>query len=47
MPDEKPTLVHEHLPVKLGTEFITTFYRLLKGTTLYDRKSVVIDRLTQ
>jgi len=47
MPDEKPTLDHEHLPSKLGTEFITTFYRLLKGTTLYDRGSVVIDRLTQ
>jgi putative nucleotidyltransferase with HDIG domain len=47
MPDEKPTLDHEHLPTKLGTEFITTFYRLLKGTTLYDRKSVVIDRLTR
>ena len=47
MPDEKPTLDHEHLPMKLGTEFISTFYRLLKGTTLYDRKSVVIDRLSQ
>ena len=47
MPDEKPTLDQEHLPAKLGTEFITTFYRLLKGTALYDRKSAVIDRLTQ
>jgi hypothetical protein len=47
MPDEKPTLVHERLPMKLGTEFITAFYRLLKGTTLYDRKSVVIDRLAE
>jgi putative nucleotidyltransferase with HDIG domain len=47
MPDEKPILDHEHLPTKLGTEFITTFYRLLKGTTLYDRKSFVIDRLTR
>jgi len=47
MPDEKPTLVHERLPMKLGTEFITAFYRLFKGTTLYDRKSVVIDRLVQ
>jgi putative nucleotidyltransferase with HDIG domain len=47
MPDEKPTLDHEHLPTKLGTEFISTFYRLLKGSTRYDRKSVVIDRLTQ
>jgi HD-GYP domain-containing protein (c-di-GMP phosphodiesterase class II) len=47
MPDEKPTVHHEQLPTKLGTEFITTFYRLLKGMTLYDRKSVVIDGLTQ
>jgi putative nucleotidyltransferase with HDIG domain len=47
MPDAKPTLDHEQIPAKLGTEFITKFYRLLKGATLYDRKSVVIDRLTQ
>jgi HD-GYP domain-containing protein (c-di-GMP phosphodiesterase class II) len=47
MPEEKPTLDHEHLPTKLGTEFITKFYRLLKGTTIYDRKNVIIDRLTQ
>jgi putative nucleotidyltransferase with HDIG domain len=47
MPDEKPTLDHEHLPTKLGTEFITKFYRLIKGTTIYDRKNVIIDRLTQ
>jgi putative nucleotidyltransferase with HDIG domain len=47
MSEEKPILDHEHLATKLGTEFITTFYRLFKGTTLYDRKSVVIDRLTR
>ena len=47
MPEEKPTLDHEHRPTKLGTEFITKFYRLLKGTTIYDRKNVIIDRLTQ
>ena len=47
MPDEKPSLDHEHLPTKLGTEFVTRFYRLLKGTTLYDRKNVIIDRLTR
>ncbi len=47
MSDEKPTLAHEHLPAKMGTEFITKFYRLFRGTTVYDRKSVVIDRLTQ
>jgi putative nucleotidyltransferase with HDIG domain len=47
MPEEKPSLVHEHLSMKLGTEFITSFYRLFKGATRYDRKSVVMDRLTQ
>jgi putative nucleotidyltransferase with HDIG domain len=47
MPEEKPILDHEHRPTKLGTEFITKFYRLLKGTTIYDRKNVNIDRLIQ
>jgi len=47
MPEEKPTLDHEHRTTKLGTEFITKFYRLLKGTAIYDRKNVNIDRLTQ
>jgi putative nucleotidyltransferase with HDIG domain len=47
MPEEKSTLDHEHRPTKLGTEFITKFYRLLKGTTIYDRKNVIIDRLVQ
>ena len=47
MPEEKPTLDHEHLPTRLGTDFIAKFYRLLKGTTIYDRKNVIIDRLTQ
>jgi putative nucleotidyltransferase with HDIG domain len=47
MPEEKPTLDHEHRMTKLGTEFITKFYRLLKGTAIYDRKNVNIDRLTQ
>jgi putative nucleotidyltransferase with HDIG domain len=47
MPEEKSHLDHEHLPTKLGTEFVGKFYRLLKGTTIYDRKNVIIDRLTQ
>ncbi len=38
---------HEHLPTLLGTEFVIKFSRLLKGTTLYDRKNVNIDRLTR
>jgi putative nucleotidyltransferase with HDIG domain len=47
MAEEKPTRDHEHLPTKLGTEFIAKFSRLLKGATLYDRKNVIIDRLAQ
>ena len=47
MPEEKPHLDHEHLPTKLGTEFVGKFYRLLKGTTIYDRNNVIIDRLTK
>jgi putative nucleotidyltransferase with HDIG domain len=47
MPEEKSHLDHEHLPTKLGTEFVGKFYRLLKGTTIYDRKNVIIDRLTK
>jgi putative nucleotidyltransferase with HDIG domain len=46
MPEEKSPLDHEHLPTKLGTEFITKFSRLLKGATIYDQKNVNIDRLT-
>jgi putative nucleotidyltransferase with HDIG domain len=46
MPEKKPALDHEHLPTKLGTEFITKFSRLLKGATIYDQKNVNIDRLT-
>jgi putative nucleotidyltransferase with HDIG domain len=37
----------DNLPIKLADEFILRFYRLLKGCMLYDRKNVLIDRLTQ
>jgi putative nucleotidyltransferase with HDIG domain len=37
----------EHLPTKFGTEFVMRFHRLLKGTSLYVKKNVVIERLTQ
>jgi len=47
MPEEKLTVDHENLPTKLGIEFVTKFYRLFKGATIYGRKNVVIDRLTQ
>jgi putative nucleotidyltransferase with HDIG domain len=47
MPEKGPSVDHEHLPTKMGTEFIMAFYRLLKGTTLYNRNNIVIDRLTQ
>ncbi len=38
---------HEQLPSQLGIEFVIKFSRLLKGTMIYDRKNVNIDRLTQ
>src|SRR4030066_2264865 len=47
MVEEKLTVDHENLPTKLGIEFVTKFYRLFKGATIYDRKNVVIDHLTQ
>ena len=47
MPEKAPSIDHEHLPTQMGTEFIMAFYRLLKGTTLYNRNNIVIDRLTQ
>src|SRR4030042_3755382 len=47
MPEEKLPVDHEHLPTKLGIDFVTKFYRLFKGAQIYDRKNVVIDRLTQ
>jgi putative nucleotidyltransferase with HDIG domain len=47
MAETKPSVDHEHLPTKFGTEFITRFYRLLKGTTIYDQQNVIIDRLTR
>lgn len=47
MPEEKLAIDHETLPTKFGIEFVTKFYRLFKGAMIYDRKNVVIDRLTQ
>ena len=44
---DKASVDQEHLPTQMGVEFITRFYRLLKGTSLYDRKNFIIDRLTQ
>jgi putative nucleotidyltransferase with HDIG domain len=38
---------HEQLPTQKGIDFVVKFSRLLKGTTIYDRKNVNIDRLTQ
>jgi putative nucleotidyltransferase with HDIG domain len=47
IPEKTPPIDHGHLPIELGTEFVSAFYRLLKGTTLYNRKNLLIDRLTQ
>jgi len=43
----QPFYDHEYLSTALGTEFISRFYRLLKGATIYDRNNDLIDRLTQ
>jgi putative nucleotidyltransferase with HDIG domain len=45
--EAKGSFDNEQLQAKLAVEFITRFYRLLKGTTLYDQKNVIIDRLAQ
>jgi len=45
--EKKTTLSDERILSTQGTEFIVRFYRLLKGTTIYDRKNVVIDQYTQ
>ena len=47
MAEIEPSVDHEHLPTKLGTEFVIKFYRLLRGTAVYDRKNAIIDHLTQ
>ncbi|MFB3884681.1 MAG: HD-GYP domain-containing protein [Thermodesulfobacteriota bacterium] len=47
MPEKVPPMDHGQIPTELGTEFISAFYRLLKGTTLYNRKNLLIDRLVQ
>jgi putative nucleotidyltransferase with HDIG domain len=47
IPEKVQSLDEGHLPTKLGTEFISVFYRFLRGTTLYNRKNLVIERLTQ
>jgi putative nucleotidyltransferase with HDIG domain len=45
--EEKVASDHDHRPTQLGIEFIIRFYRLLKGSTIYDQKNLIIDRLAQ
>jgi len=45
--EKTPSIGRGLLPTELGTEFVSAFYRLLRGTTLYNRKNLVIDRLTE
>ena len=47
MEEIQSSLVQEYLAPRPGTEFVTKFHRLLRGTTIYDRKNTIIDRLTQ
>ncbi len=43
----KTPVEDDNLPSQLAGDFVTRFYRLLKGSMLYDRKNVLIDRLAQ
>jgi len=43
---KESSLDREDLPAS-GVEFVTKFYRLFKGSLIYDRKNVFIDRLNQ
>ena len=45
--EERTPSGRDHFPTQMGIEFINRLYRLLKGSTLYDRKNFLIDRLTQ
>lgn len=44
---EKPLSTQEELSAKMGTEFVIRFYRLLKGTTIYDRNNITLDQYAQ
>ena len=44
--EKAPQFDDGHLPTKLETDFVSAFYRLLKGTALYNRKNLTIDRMT-
>jgi HD-GYP domain-containing protein (c-di-GMP phosphodiesterase class II) len=45
--EEKVPSGREYFSTQMGIEFIIRFYRLLKGSTIYDRKNFIIDRLAQ
>jgi HD-GYP domain-containing protein (c-di-GMP phosphodiesterase class II) len=45
--EERMPSDQDHLLTQMGVEFIIRLYRLLKGTTIYDRKNFIIDRLTE
>jgi putative nucleotidyltransferase with HDIG domain len=47
MPEDRATADHERLATQWGIEFVFRFYRLFKGSLLYERKNAVIDRLCQ
>lgn len=47
MVEDRMLIGHEQVASQWGVEFLYRFYRLLKGSLLYDRKNVVIDRLTR
>ncbi|MDI7259450.1 MAG: HD-GYP domain-containing protein [Thermodesulfobacteriota bacterium] len=44
---EKPLSTQEELSARMGTEFVIRFYRLLKGTMIYDRNNVTMNQYAQ
>lgn len=44
---EKTFTSQEDLPTRWGTDFVIRFFRVLKGTTIYDRNNVVMDQYLQ
>jgi len=43
----KPLTSQDDLSTKMGTEFVIRFYRMVKGTAIYDRNNVVMDQYAQ
>ncbi len=47
MINDKKIQLDEDQITKIGTEFIIRFYRLFKGTTIYDQNNVIVEQYSQ